>query len=729
MRLESVSLFTVRVIKHLPFGLLVEAENGGCGIVRLRELSWSNEKIQKWKDFFPLGWSGKALLISSKKEHLLEFSLRLTESDPWDAVLGKIGEGQVFDGIVTWVAEYGAFVEIASGVTGLLHHSQIPSWCKKTSVELFWPGDKIRVIISHIDYEQHQIGLRFAPIKPLLDEEVSISIKNSKDKQIAGKEMGALLEDNIPQRYILVVEDENRQAITLAGWLRRIGQRVDVVESAEQALDFLEKSQPDMALIDIGLPGMSGASLAQIILDKWPEVGVIIAIDWALTDEVMEPLESLQKRGAQILLKPLLPNDLVTSLLQELECKPKQLDDIMRGKLNLLDLPKLDPRKFIQAILHRCCTHLDFELVVLFSLDSFQRNVRVAEHIGGGSLNKYAIPSLIYSPIREVAEDHKVVVVNDIGSYVHARFRYLLEAFPSAVACVGVPVPTQLEFDYALFAIDKHVRQITPEQQTYVEGIAIAIGAALDQNNLREKSALMQRTALIGHLSRAMVHETNNLVGPLLYGINNIKRMFSKINDHTIEPNYELIGSEISKLQQDVRKIINMIKTFGRIVGKARYETLRVDEIIRETLDLLSDISERSHVAISFTPSDSVVIIRNQSVVLEQIFINVLLNAIQQIAEMRPEVGGWVKVNVELVQSSTEEALCRILVEDNGPGIHASLWDKIFEAGFTTRPDGSGVGLYVSRNLMEDIVGGRIYVKQSFMLGGTIFALEIPCRL
>ena len=70
----------------------------------------------------------------------------------------------------------------------------------------------------------------------------------------------------------------------------------------------------------------------------------------------------------------------------------------------------------------------------------------------------------------------------------------------------------------------------------------------------------------------------------------------------------------------------------------------------------------------------------------------------------------------------------QILFRDNGPGIHAGLWNRIFEAGYTTRADGSGIGLYISWNLMEEM-GGRIYVKESHILSGTTFCLEIPYHL
>jgi signal transduction histidine kinase len=142
----------------------------------------------------------------------------------------------------------------------------------------------------------------------------------------------------------------------------------------------------------------------------------------------------------------------------------------------------------------------------------------------------------------------------------------------------------------------------------------------------------------------------------------------------------------------------------------------------------MRDISSQSHVRITFDPPDHLLVIRNQAASLEQVVLNVLLNAIQQIAELHAEGGGRVHVWIEPPFEQGERSVLRILFRDNGPGIHAGLWDRIFEAGYTTRADGSGIGLYISWNLMEEM-GGRIYVRESHILTGTTFCLEIPYHL
>jgi signal transduction histidine kinase len=261
----------------------------------------------------------------------------------------------------------------------------------------------------------------------------------------------------------------------------------------------------------------------------------------------------------------------------------------------------------------------------------------------------------------------------------------------------------------------------------YAQAMALAIGAALDQKDLRERSALIQRSAMIGNLASGMMHEISNLVGPLLYESNALRKKLAQVEKEAGSVN-AAINDDIVKIQQDVRKIINTTKAFSRITAKNRDEILRVDEIIGETILLLHDVSENSNASIHFVQPDGLLVIRSQSVFLEQVILNVTLNAIQQIAEFRPNIRGWINISMQMVNETRDKERCRILIEDNGPGIHAKLWEKVFDAGYSTRRDGSGIGLYISRNLMREI-GGEIFISKSHILSGTTFVLEFPVHL
>jgi signal transduction histidine kinase len=343
-------------------------------------------------------------------------------------------------------------------------------------------------------------------------------------------------------------------------------------------------------------------------------------------------------------------------------------------------------------------------------------------------VNKNAIAQLIYSPVRDAAEDHENVIANEITERDRKRFQYLLEFSPMMVSCIGVPVPAQSAINHALFALDHRPKQFSGEREMYTQGMALAIGAALDQNDLRERTALMQRSALIGNIASGMMHEINNLVSPLLYESNALRKKIAQVEKDPGNANASF-GEHVAKIQQDVRKIINTTKAFGRATAKGRDEILRVDEIIEETLNLLRDISDNSNVSIYFDRPNEMLVARTQSVVLEQIILNVTLNAIQQIAEFRSGIHGWIKISMQIIdETQGGNERCRVLVEDNGPGIHAKVWEKVFEAGYSTRREGSGIGLYISRNLIQDI-GGEIFISKSHILSGTTFILEFPVHL
>jgi signal transduction histidine kinase len=305
--------------------------------------------------------------------------------------------------------------------------------------------------------------------------------------------------------------------------------------------------------------------------------------------------------------------------------------------------------------------------------------------------------------------------------------------FPHLAAFIGAPVRSRLPADFAIFVLSRHPRQISPEEKTYVESAALVLGAQLEQESFNERSMLVQRSALIGHLTRGMVHEINNLVGPLQSRLDNLQHKLKKMEkgqdqSKALEVDNTSIVNELTDVQNTVRKIINTTRMFGRIAAKGRNEVLRIDEIIDETIHFMRDISEQSHVKITFDPPEHLLVIRNQAAALEQVILNVLLNAVQQIAELHVETGGRVHVSIEPPFEMDERTIFRILIKDNGPGIHLGLWERVFEAGYTTRTDGSGIGLYISWNLMEEM-GGRIYVRESHILSGTMFSLEIPYHL
>jgi len=322
------------------------------------------------------------------------------------------------------------------------------------------------------------------------------------------------------------------------------------------------------------------------------------------------------------------------------------------------------------------------------------------------------------------------VILEALREHDQGRFRYLLEFFPLQ-ACCGVRVPASGARSYGLFLFHGEPKNIPQEALVYARGMARAIGAELDRQTFQEHAIQVQRTALLGHLTRGLVHEINHQIGPLGFAIDDLKALLveMKTNGAALQDVAAAIDTAIEQttdMQRSVTTLMNTTRQFGRIITRPKEEFLRVDEPIENAIKLLREISDRMKVRVHFKPPAQLTLIRSQGAVVEQILINLLLNAIQQI-QPRPNEPGWVQVRVETRRAEDGEKI-QIRVEDNGPGIHLRQWEQIFEVGFTTREDGSGMGLYISRSLVEAL-GGRLVVEESYILGGSTFLLEIPANV
>ena len=723
----------VKIIKHLPLGLSVELNDGQHGIIRVREISWDQEKRLNWKQLYPVDSEAWAVPIQEEGEHPSEFSLRLAENDPWKDISSHFRKHEVYEGVVTGVVGYGAFVELASGVTGLLHQSCFPTWVQKSPVELFWPGDRVHVVVEQVDTKKRRLGLGLPTKK-------KIAIKATKGQtqpvtspnpiEATGQvEIDKFISDKSNRKRILIVEDNREQAKLVSSWLSHIGQSVDIVDQAEKAPAAIEKLSPDIIFIDVELPGMDGLTLANQLLESYPLLQLVVTTDFTSADERIDELDALLEEGVDFLPKPLIPGDMLDFLRKNgRHKKPSPALNEVSSESNIFEAGKSTTRS-LRMILQKSRNRLEFEVAILFRLDVVQRKVFIVESTAQSSLNEYAIPSLIFSPVRDIAEDEETIVMEKCLKEDEARFQYLLDLFPMQ-ACIGVPLPVNLPQKYALLFMNSTPKEIYEDDVIYAEAAAMATGTYLEQNLFHEKSILIQRSALIGQLSRAMIHETNNMMGPLASRLGLLKKKLDNLKKSgATKEKAASLTNKLGEIQGPIQKIVANMNMLGRIITNDRYEIIRVDEIVKETINLLKDTADREHIILSFNPPEKLLVVRSQPAALQQILLNLLLNAIQQTSEFRSRHGSLVHVSFRTVAPSTEENLLRILIEDNGPGIHTSLWDTVFELGYSTRQDGSGIGLYISRSLAEEKLRGRLFIQESYILGGTTMALEIPHRV
>lgn len=168
-------------------------------------------------------------------------------------------------------------------------------------------------------------------------------------------------------------------------------------------------------------------------------------------------------------------------------------------------------------------------------------------------------------------------------------------------------------------------------------------------------------------------------------------------------------------------RAIDIIKKFSNF---AKYSPQHKPEVSRQKLiSILENVRflvqhelELQKVALEIRFDDEEIAVAGDARHLEEIFFNLVMNACQALAS-----GGRV---IQISVQQQTQTMVKVLIEDNGPGIPKSQLKKIFDPFYTTKDEGTGLGLYIVKQLVEKS-GGKITVE-SEMGKGTRFVLEFP---
>lgn len=739
----------VRVTRVTSGGLFVDVVGSGArGIVRRRELAAAADNTpDEWQQRHPVGSEARALVVDHREGGRLELSLRQVRQDPWCTIRQTLHDGKLVEGVVTNVETYGAFVELPQGVTGLLHASRLPPWLSGAMVDLFWPGDRVKVIVDSLDESERRIGLT---MQGLTEQRWRSVHENTQDAQArpvpsiqaAHEEVSPplpieLLLEHAPLS-ILVVEDDLDHGSQLANWLRRAGQNVKAAATAEEALVAAAEFRPEVALVDLGLPDMRGAELVRRLLDLLPDLYAIMMTADFDHDADARDLES---KGCPVLLKPLSVHEMYELLLQKRRAPAPAPEadthNVVAQPLSPFSMGGAGPGS-IPHILNSLVNQIRARKAIVFAVDLVQPKVEIAAQVGHGGVETQALPGLIRSPVRDVAEDELTVFTDDAGSD-EARFRYLMKLLPFE-SCIGTPISANMPARMALFVFHSRRSAFASSDRELVAAAAYAIASVLERQLFLEQASDLQRLALLGQLSRALVHEINHRLSPVDFALDtlqtefrDLERMIARLPqadalefNHT-EREFYAASQSLNSLAQAVRALIQTARLFGRM-ARTEHEAgmLVLSEAAIEVADLLRDSAHKQHVTIHVDLPDRLTATRTQSTLVRQVLINVVLNAIQQIGICRPREGGQVRIAVG-ERWDGDQRLVYFRVEDDGPGIHRRMWNQIFQLGYTTRKDGSGLGLHISRSLMESL-GGRVVVQDSHLCWGTVFLIELPLQ-
>lgn len=149
-----------RVVNIEDYGAFVEIMPGVEGLIHISEISWGNQSVQA-KEFFKLGSEVEARVVSiDRSERKMSLSVKQLTGDPWSEIDAHYPVNSRHTGTVKNLTNYGIFVELAEGIGGMVHISDL-SWTKRYAhpSEFTKPGQTMEVVVLEVDKDKRQISL------------------------------------------------------------------------------------------------------------------------------------------------------------------------------------------------------------------------------------------------------------------------------------------------------------------------------------------------------------------------------------------------------------------------------------------------------------------------------------------------------------------------------------------------------------------------------------------
>jgi len=214
----------------------------------------------------------------------------------------------------------------------------------------------------------------------------------------------------------------------------------------------------------------------------------------------------------------------------------------------------------------------------------------------------------------------------------------------------------------------------------------------------------------MGELAASIAHEVNQ---PLTAVTNNASACLRLLTDRNLDP--EVLRRALEEIVADGARASAVISRIRTFIKKTPAEKNRLDinEAIQEVLALAGHELEKNRILVECQMTKTLPLVWADRVQLQQVLLNLIMNGIEAMTAVtdRPRVL-WVQSRIE------ESGEILVAVRDSGIGF-ASEADRVFTPFFTTKPNGMGMGLPISRSLVEDH-GGRLWAEPNVPHGALV---------
>jgi two-component system sensor histidine kinase HydH len=264
-----------------------------------------------------------------------------------------------------------------------------------------------------------------------------------------------------------------------------------------------------------------------------------------------------------------------------------------------------------------------------------------------------------------------------------------------------------LEVARARFGDERGALEATATALHQILDLELAIMLETYREDLVVKNRSAERLATIGQFAASIGHELRNPLGVIESSLYLLRQhLGAAAANPAVAKHLDRIGGEVTRANKTIQDILDLARN-----RPPQRRNAPLGELVASAADgAMLPATVRLSVAI--TPADLAVEVDPDQI--RQVLVNLFVNAAQAMPE-----GGTIEVSAE----APSRADARIRVRDDGPGIPVELRPRIFEALFSTKAKGSGLGLALCRRILE-AHGGSIDLEPS--VGGAAFSLVVP---
>ena len=487
------------------------------------------------------------------------------------------------------------------------------------------------------------------------------------------------------KRRVLVVDDDAAILEVLEMRLAAMGFDVTAIGDPERALDTAADARYDLALVDLRMDPIDGIALMEAIHQKQPRLPVLIMTAHGTIETAVD---AVQRGAFDYLTKPFVRDELRAKIARALSVRRWARDRERLLSVGEVLASSGTMERVLDAVAQAAVETTEAERCVVFQLE--QGRLLPMASAGSAPASWDALQNAASAamekgvPTTMPRHDGRLMVAAPL----------VVQRGPAGALVIETPARVEpSEDDLELLAL-------------FSAQAAVAIRNTHELQRLRSGAL-----AALGRMATQVAHELKNpLAGLRLYARHLEQRL-----DRTRDGEGAEVARKISAAVDHLAGVVSEITAFGRPPELQRAPT-NIHELLDECLAF----------ARARRPDDSIEVVREYDLALpgplvdvremRKAFLNLILNGLEAL-----EGGGRLTVRT---QYTPEAGLVTIAIEDTGVGMTEETVSRMFDLFFTTKPEGTGLGMAIARSVI-DLHGGELAIFSA--LGkGTRVVIRLP---